>query len=718
MQTNRTFLLLICSLDADATSITIRVEFTKNEFTKIQILDDGCGFKQCDLNSACERFATSKISSYDSLSNLSTFGFRGEALSSISQVCKLEILSKRREEMIGFKQKYADGKPLLPSPQATACNDGSVITINDLFYNNDQRRRVLSATASEFRRMVELVALYSLNNLNVAFHMSKNGGKDVEIITKAGEPIRNRISGVLSHKTSTELIDFSSKDEKLRYSATGVIGNLNSCLPNFRFVFFVNRRLVNFPSLHKSLETLYKDRLAKGSCSFVYLNLDVEPSFVDANIHPSKDEVRLINELDVVDQLTQEIEKVLVDQKEREMTVSSPIKKSFLSVSSRSSPAPSSMRQTTLDVTFGTKSKSDASPQLRPDRTVRHDTSSQRIDEMFRKQKSSNNHSTSERHRPRGQRPSEKDRVEEFYLTEDGIRIANLDSVRDLRSKIQDESSGSLKNILARSTYVGSMTTKIPTLFIQHDVSLIQLHLPAISNAMFYQIFVFNFGNFSKLIFDEKVSIREFAQIHMSYLKEERTLDRQLLKLISRSEMVNDYFSLGIVAPGILESVPELLEDYIPDWSRLPEFCYDLLFNVDWDSEDICFDSFGRSLAKLYTVTEESCTSQIDEDENCDMSNTRCNEIAKLTNVETICLGDDNAESSASQCSTSSQSTLKSTPSSRDSSQSQHSFARTGIIPRVIYPALKSRFLPPKRCEKYFLIRTTVPKLYKVFHRC
>ena len=701
------------SLDAGSTSINIKCEFTKDLFKRIQIQDNGCGFKEVDLARACERFATSKITSYDSLSNLNTFGFRGEALASISQVSILEILSKRSDCIIGCSQRYRDGKPIYPRPEPVACNDGTTVTVHDLFYNNEHRKNSLSGYANEFKKMVELVALYSLDNLDVSFHMTKSYGKDLEIATRAGTTLRDRIATVISSKTSANLLDFNSKDDRLKYSATGVIGDLSSSLPNFRFVFFINRRLVQFTSLYKALEVLYKDKLAKGSCPFVYLSIQVEPSFVDANIHPSKNEVRLINEHDVVSQITTEIETLLDSQKDRQISMSSPLKRPCLDVSFISTPEVQSQAknnqsfvQSTLDASFGIKSKNDTSlsSSTRPEQKVRVDLGSQRIDEMFQRQKNAN-HSKPKETPLRSDSPVSS--TEEFVF-KNGKRMTNLESVRNLRRKIQESRSTELNTMLVNSSYVGSHFKGTPTLFIQYDVNLIQVNLPELTKELFYQLFLYNFGNLHQFKFEQPISIRNFAQIHMAHKDEDNFMykvESQMNKLIEMSAMMDDYFSVGISSSGQLTAMPEVLEGYMPSWSGLPEFVYDLLFNVNWTEESECFESLARALGKLYMATEESCQFEAPMEElEPEEETVTCENIIASDN------GEDNASQISSQ---DSEESIQPLPPLRDDPSTHKR-----IIASVLYPALKNKFLPSRDSVEHFVLRTTVPQLYKVFHRC
>ena len=605
---------------------------------------------------------------------------------------------------------------MAPYPEPMACNLGTIVTVHDLFYNNEHRKSSLSGHTVEFKKMVELVALYSLDNLGVSFHMTKLHGKEIEIATQAGVSLRDRISTVISSKTSANLLDFHCQDDKLKYSATGVVGDLSSSLQNYRFVFFVNRRLVQFTSLHKSLEVFYKDKLAKGSCPFVFLSIQVEPSFVDANIHPSKNEVRLINEQEVVAQITQEVESLLENQKDRE--ISSSLKKPMMNVSIFDFPDLNVSRsgnqiQSTLDGSFVTKTKVDASGSTpsRPEQRVRHDLASQRIDEMFQRQKTGND----SRLALKAPRTAKNSNCTEEFFFRDGKRITNLESVRNLRKKIQDVKSIQLNTMLVNSSYVGSYFKGKPTLFIQYDVNLIQINLPELTKELFYQIFLYNFGDLHQFKFDQVVSIRNLAQVHMAKRDDSDSLDgkveSRMNKLLSMADMMNDYFSVTITPSGHLTALPELLDGYVPAWSGLPEFAYDLLFNVDWTDEAECFDSFGRSLAKFYMATEDSCKTESIEEEPIEMEG---NDEFENLNVESS----SSQELEHSSQDSNAASGDKTAPVEVLLPLDDFSSSRKGIIASVLYPALRNMFLPSKESAKNFVLRTSVPQLYKVFHRC
>lgn len=185
--------LLENCLDAKANSITVTVE--RGGLGMMQIADNGTGIRKEDLGIVCQRFTTSKLTKYEDLSSISTYGFRGEALASITHVANLSILTKTSDSACGFKCSYTDGK-IIGKPQPLAANQvgeriseqflesienslflfqGTIITVRDLFYNVPTRKRALKSGSEEFHRVADVVTRYAVHNQGVAFTLKKEG---------------------------------------------------------------------------------------------------------------------------------------------------------------------------------------------------------------------------------------------------------------------------------------------------------------------------------------------------------------------------------------------------------------------------------------------------------------------------------------------------------------------------------------------------------------
>lgn len=147
--------LLENSLDAGATSISVLAGH--GGLRLLQITDNGSGIRSQDLKIVCERFTTSKLREFNDLTSIQTFGFRGEALASVSHVAKLTILTKTKDSPCGYKSSYCDGKPVEAKPKPCAANQGTQITVEDLFYNVPTRLRVLKSPSDEFNRISDVI---------------------------------------------------------------------------------------------------------------------------------------------------------------------------------------------------------------------------------------------------------------------------------------------------------------------------------------------------------------------------------------------------------------------------------------------------------------------------------------------------------------------------------------------------------------------------------
>ena len=161
------------SLDAGSTQLTVTV---KGGGLKIlQIQDNGTGIRKEDMDIVAERFTTSKLKEFSDLTTISTYGFRGEALASISHVAHLSILTKTRHSPCGYKCEYKDGVPVSP-PIPLAANQGTTITVEDLFYNIPTRRAALRSSAEEHNKIADVVTKYAIHNSGWAL-LSRRWGR-------------------------------------------------------------------------------------------------------------------------------------------------------------------------------------------------------------------------------------------------------------------------------------------------------------------------------------------------------------------------------------------------------------------------------------------------------------------------------------------------------------------------------------------------------------
>lgn len=282
--------LLENSLDAESTYIKISV---KNGGKTISIIDNGKGMSKEDLLLCIERHATSKISSKDDLFNLSTYGFRGEALSSIAAVSKMIISSKREKDDIGHSINVLGGK--ITNLKTIQKSRGTEIEIKDLFFNTPARLKFLRKDSTENNKIKEIVTQEALANPNISITLSIDGK---EVLRTSGKGMENTIIDIFNISILKNLKSF-------KY---GYVGNLSLTRSSKDFIFiFVNGRPVKAKIIEEALMEAYYTKLMKGKYPFAIINYNIDPKNVDVNVHPSKKIVKFSNDREIYDTLFKEI---------------------------------------------------------------------------------------------------------------------------------------------------------------------------------------------------------------------------------------------------------------------------------------------------------------------------------------------------------------------------------------------------------------------------
>lgn len=304
------------SLDAKASSITVTVK--SGGLKLLQIQDNGCGIRKEDMGIVCERFTTSKLTKFEDLSSIATYGFRGEALASISHVAHVTITTRTGESNCAFKASYSDGKlvPARPGlsadPKPCAGNKGTQITVEDLFYNVSTRRKALKSSGEEFAKIADVVSKYAIHNSGVAFTLKKQGENMADVRTTNGASILDNIRTTYGASVARELLEVSCDNQKYAFKMHGFISNANYSVKKLQFLLFINHRLVDSSALRKAIETLYEAYIPKNSHPFVYVSLEIAPSKVDVNVHPTKHEVHFLHEDSIIEAIQKAFEEKLL----------------------------------------------------------------------------------------------------------------------------------------------------------------------------------------------------------------------------------------------------------------------------------------------------------------------------------------------------------------------------------------------------------------------
>lgn len=278
---------------------------------QLQIQDNGSGIRKDDLAIVCERFTTSKLQNFDDLTSINTYGFRGEALASISHVAQLSIQTKTRSDQCAYKAEYKDGK-LKDKPKCIAGNQGTIITVEDLFYNVPQRRNALKAPNEEFQRIYDVVSKYAIHNSNIAFLLKKHGEKNTIRTSGNGDRLEN-IRLIYGSNFIPDIVDVDLEEEQMRFKMTSSVttGNFNTMKKGI-FLLFINNRLVESQNLKSAIDSIYANILPRGMHPFVYISLELDPSNVDVNVHPTKHEVHFLHEEAIIEKIKDSLEKTLL----------------------------------------------------------------------------------------------------------------------------------------------------------------------------------------------------------------------------------------------------------------------------------------------------------------------------------------------------------------------------------------------------------------------
>ncbi|WP_338971898.1 DNA mismatch repair endonuclease MutL [Fusobacterium nucleatum] len=287
------------SLDAGSKEIKLEVW---NGGRDISISDSGCGMSKEDLLLSIERHATSKIFTKEDLFNIRTYGFRGEALSSIASVSKM-ILSSRTEGMQnGTQMNVLGGK--VTNLKDIQKNIGTQIEIKDLFYNTPARKKFLRKENTEYLNIKDIFLREALANSNVKFILNIEGK---ESIKTSGNGIENAILEIFGKNYLKNFSKFS----------LGYLGNANLFKANRDSIFvFINGRSVKSKIVEEAVIAAYHTKLMKGKYPTALIFLEVEPSEIDVNVHPSKKVVKFANQNAIFDLIKGEIENFFTDDED------------------------------------------------------------------------------------------------------------------------------------------------------------------------------------------------------------------------------------------------------------------------------------------------------------------------------------------------------------------------------------------------------------------
>ncbi|ODA77688.1 hypothetical protein RJ55_06290 [Drechmeria coniospora] len=586
------------AVDAGSTALDIVVK--DGGLKLLQLTDNGCGIQKEDLSILCERHTTSKITAFEDLTAIGTYGFRGEALASISHIAHLSVTTKTKDSDSAWRAHYLDGmlsppKPGQPTdPKRVAGRPGTKITVEDLFFNMPTRRRAFRSYSDEFNKIIDMVGRYAVHCAGVGF-TCKKATESYSLSIPAQATPTDRIRQIYGGSVANELVQFSTSDDRWGYSVHALVTNANYHIKKTIFLLFINHRAVESTNMKKAIELVYASYLPKGGHPFIYLSLEIDPARVDVNVHPTKREVHFLNEDEITQHLCGRIEDELAA-----VDTSRTFKTQMLLPGAKpvdDSPADDS---TTPKVMVTGKRRRNSNELVRTDQSLRKITSMLHVEPGD------------------GFKPSVGDELppsapEDIkYGVSDREPInCRLRSVKELRSEVREDTHPELCEIIGSHSFVGVVDERRRLAAIQSGVKLYLIDYGHACYDYLYQLCLTDFGNFGTIRFSPPLALRDLLTMAAETEKTmlgaadeefdvEAVVERVLGRLVERREMLQEYFSLEISPAGELISIPLLVKGYTPSMAKMPQFLLRLGPNVDWADEKGCFATFLKELATFY----------------------------------------------------------------------------------------------------------------------
>ena len=294
------------AIDAGATHVTIEIE--EGGISLIRITDDGSGIMKEDIRNAFLRHSTSKIRNVEDLLHITSLGFRGEALSSIAAVTKVEVITKTKEAILGTRYVIEGGQEL--SLDEAGSSDGTTFIIRQLFYNVPARRKFLKTAMTEAGHVQDLLIRLALSHPEVAFRFLNNNQEKLR--TSGSGKLKDVIYNIYGRDVASNLLELDYWQGGIHI--TGYLGKPLITRGNRNFeTFFVNGRYVKSTMISRAVEDAYKDFMMQHKFPFVVLHFQVDTETVDVNVHPTKMELRFQNQQEVYKTVFEAIHRQLLE---------------------------------------------------------------------------------------------------------------------------------------------------------------------------------------------------------------------------------------------------------------------------------------------------------------------------------------------------------------------------------------------------------------------
>ena len=303
----------------DAGALAVTVDIKNGGISYLRVTDDGSGIEPEDIKTAFMRHATSKISEARDLDSIASLGFRGEALSSIAAVSRVELITKTADSLSGRRYCIEGGEEI--ADEDIGAPDGTTIIVRDLFYNTPARQKFLKSSMTEGARIGSYIELLALSNPDIAFRFIVNG--QTRLSTSGNGSLKDIIYSIYGKSIAAELLEINDDTEGIRirgFIAKPAVFRKNRNFENY----FVNGRYVKSKVVARAIEEGFRLKLMQHSYPFTCFMLEIDPEKVDVNVHPTKMEVRFSDEKAIYDFISETIRETLAN---REMIVDAGMEK-------------------------------------------------------------------------------------------------------------------------------------------------------------------------------------------------------------------------------------------------------------------------------------------------------------------------------------------------------------------------------------------------------
>uniref|UniRef100_A0A5S6QA50 DNA_mis_repair domain-containing protein n=1 Tax=Trichuris muris TaxID=70415 RepID=A0A5S6QA50_TRIMR len=606
------------SIDAGASQVSVCIADSGLKLVKVQ--DNGCGIRRDDLPLSCERFATSKLRRFEDLLNICTLGFRGEALASMAHVARVTVRSRTADSPLGYECHFTASK-MDGTPKPLACNPGTVISLEDLFYNCPVRLSAVRNSSEAWKHCFECVQKFSIHFPAVGFTFKREEKLVSDLKTKAGSTVVDNVAACFCPEVARGVVEVECEDTKFGFKANGVASTTSYTGRTSLIFFFINNRLVQCDALKRSIRLLYSNYFPKHREPFVYLSLQISPHQVDVNLHPTKQQVGFLYEKEIFEVILSTLDTML-----KNSTLGASVIGSNPVVQEQALKCHPPKQQKRME-----ESKAK---RVENSRMVRVDHNERKMEEFAEHNKSkwpseqlnvrlpdthvySNDSlvpteygTSTNLSRTTTQADTCKEKsAHKSPLLFHGRRIL-LTAVHDLKQEIGSQSSASLRALFREHSYVGSVDPKFTLL--QYKTGLYMINIEKLSEELFYQLMIMKFGNHEAFRFSAPCNVKEMLELAVKGrcqnstpgIVQYRTFDLAELdcavRTLSRwANMLWDYFSIEIV-DGQLVSIPKLLDNYLPTLDNVPNYLLNLVERVDWSEEKNCYRTISRETSKLY----------------------------------------------------------------------------------------------------------------------